>query len=175
MGNHKILVVYFSRPNENYNVGQVEVGNTELLAKEIIKRTGAAEFKIIPEVAYPEGYQETIALATEELNSAARPKYIGDIDTADYDIIFFGYPIWWGDLPMIAYTFLEKHDFTGKTIIPFNTHEGSGNSGTYEKLKEKLPTANIIGDGFNLSGIVSRTAEGISKLNTWLDSLNLAQ
>ncbi|MBQ2638447.1 hypothetical protein IJF91_00020 [Candidatus Saccharibacteria bacterium] len=87
------LVVYYSRPDENYNVGTVEVGNTELLAKEMTEQS--------------------------------RPEYIGDIDISKYDNIFLGYPIWWGDLPMIVYTFLDKHDFSDKTVIPFNTHDGS--------------------------------------------------
>ncbi|MBQ8984809.1 flavodoxin [Candidatus Saccharibacteria bacterium] len=167
----KSLVVYFSRGNEEYNVGNVEVGNTELLAKEIVAKTGADEFKIVPETAYPTSYQECVEKATEEQTSDARPKYVGDIDTANYDTIFLGYPIWWGDLPMIVYTFLDNHDLSGKTIIPFNTHEGSGNSGTYEKLKGELANSTVIGDGFNMSGAVARTDEGIKKLDEWLENL----
>ncbi len=172
MANRK-LVVYFSHTGENYNVGEITTGNTELLAKEIVAKTGADEFRIVPAVAYPTGYMETVDIATEERNAGARPKYVGDINIADYDVVFFGYPIWWGDLPMICYTFLEEHDFSGKTVIPFNTHEGSGNAGTYEAIKSKLPSANVIGDGFNLTGTASRTEEGIRKVDEWLDGVGM--
>lgn len=168
---NKTLVVYFSRADENYNVGTVEVGNTEILAKEIAAKTGADEFKIEPVTPYPTSYQETIDLATKELNGQARPEYVGDIDISSYDTIFLGYPIWWGDLPMIVYSFIEKHDFSGKTVIPFNTHEGSGNSGTYEVLKSKMPGATLRGDGFNMSGLAARTDDGIKKLDEFLGNL----
>ena len=154
MNNKKTLVIYFSRADENYNVGTLEVGNTELLSKEIIAKTDADEFKIEPKNQYPKNYQETI-----------------DLDIKDYDTIFLGYPIWWEDLPMIVYSFIEKHDWNGKTVIPFNTHEGSGNAGTYETLKTKLQGATLKGDGFNMSGSIARTNEGIQKLDTWLESL----
>lgn len=167
----KKLVVYFSRADENYNVGNVGVGNTELLAKEIIAKTGADEFMIVPEVAYPVNYQETIDQATKERNEQARPEYKGDVDTSGYDTIFLGYPIWWDDMPMIVYNFIEKHDWNGKTVIPFNTHEGSGNSGTYDILKDKLTGATLMGDGFNMSGSIARTDDGIEKLDNWLESL----
>ena len=167
----KTLVVYFSRADENYSVGTVEVGNTELLAKEIIAKTGADEFKIVPVEAYPEYYQEAVACATEEGNTGARPEYIGDIDLAEYDTVFLGYPIWWGDMPMIVYNFIEKHDWNGKTIIPFNTHEGSGNSGTYEALQTAVNGATLKGDGFNMTGVEARTDSGITKLDSWLNEL----
>lgn len=169
--NEKTLVVYFSRAGENYNVGTVEVGNTELLAKEIVAKTGADEFKIVPTVTYPENYQETIEKATEERKAGARPDYEGDVDISGYDTIFFGYPIWWGDMPMVVYNFVEKHDWNGKTVIPFNTHEGSGNSGTYDILKSKMAGATLKGDGFNMSGSTARTDDGIKKLDNWLENL----
>lgn len=169
--NNKTLVAYFSRADENYAVGDVEVGNTELLAKAIIAKTGADEFKIVPTVPYPADYQATVDIATSERNKNARPEYQGDVDLAQYDTIFLGYPIWWGDLPMVVYNFIEKHDWNGKTVIPFNTHEGSGNSGTYNILKTKLSGATLQGDGFNLSGATARTDEGIRQLNAWLDKI----
>ena len=167
----KTLVVYFSHANENYNVGEVSVGNTELLAKEIVAKTGADEFKIKPVNPYPAVYQECIEVAQKELGSQARPEYEGEIDISEYDTIYLGYPIWWGDLPMVVYTFLEKHDFSGKTVIPFNTHEGSGNAGTYQLLSEKLDGATLVGDGFNMTGRDARTEEGIAKLDNFLASL----
>ena len=171
MSNGKTLVVYFSRADENYNVGTVEVGNTELLAKEIIAKTGADEFKIEPKDKYPAVYQEAIERATKERKTNARPEYIGDVDISSYDTIFFGYPIWWGDMPMIVYNFVEKHDWNDKTVIPFNTHEGSGNAGTYDILKSKMTGATLKDDGFNMSGSTARTDEGIKKLDDWLEKL----
>jgi flavodoxin len=167
----KTLVVYFSRADENYNVGTVEAGNTELLAKEIITKTGADEFKIEPEDKYPANYQEAIERATEERKTNARPEYTGDVDISSYDTTFFGYPIWWGDMPMIVYNFVKKHDWNVKTVIPFNTHEGSGNSGTYDILKSKMTGATLKGDGFNMFGSTARTNDSIEKLNNWLNTL----
>ena len=166
----KNLVVYFSRGDEEYGVGKVEVGNTELLAKEIVSRLAADEFKIVPAKKYPESYMECVDLATREKETNARPEYVGDVDLSSYGTIFLGYPIWWGDLPMIVYAFIEKHNFDGKTVIPFNTHEGSGNSGTYEILQSKLAGAKVIGDGFNMSGSVARSPEGLKRVAEWAES-----
>lgn len=171
MSNGKTLVVYFSHAGENYNVGTVEVGNTELLAKEIVAKTGADEFKIVPRNNYPVTYQEAIELAAEERRAGAHPEYVGEVDIANYDTIFLGYPIWWGDLPMVVYSFIEKHDWNGKTVIPFNTHEGSGNAGTYEILKAKLTGSKLCGDGFNMAGLRARTEDGIKALDDWLSGL----
>lgn len=171
MSNKKPIVIYFSRADENYGVGNVEIGNTEILAKEIITKVNADEFKIEPKEKYPPTYQETIERATREQKTNARPEYIGEVDITNYDTIFFGYPIWWGDMPMIVYSFIEKHDWNGKAIIPFTTHEGSGNAGTYNTLKTKMPGATLKGDGFNMTGSSARTNEGIKKLDNWLSGL----
>ena len=171
MDDKKSLVVYFSRGDENYNVGTVEVGNTELLARRIIETTGADEFKIVPVEAYPENYMECVDVATAEKESGVRPAYVGDVDVVNYDTVFLGYPIWWGDMPMIVYNFIEKHDWDGKTVIPFNTHEGSNNSGTYDILKSKMTGATLKGDGFNMSGSAARTDDGIKNLDNWLSGL----
>lgn len=72
---------------------------------------------------------------------------------------------------MVVYSFIEKHDFSGKTVVPFNTHEGSGNAGTYETLKSLMPGAILKGDGFNMTGSMARTEEGIKKLDDWLSGL----
>lgn len=167
----KSIVVYFSRGDEEYGVGDVHPGNTELLAKEIVKQTSADEFKITPVTPYPTDYMACVDLATKEKNDRARPAYQGDVDLTEYDTVYLGYPIWWGDLPMIVYTFLENHDFAGKTVIPFNTHEGSGNSGTYQTLQQILPTATLKGDGFNMTGTMARTEPGAAKLARWLAAL----
>ena len=134
-GKSKSLVVYFSRADENYGVGTITEGNTAILAKMIASKTGANIFEIVPEKAYPKNYRECTTVAKDEQRKNARPAYKGDIDTSGYDTIYIGYPIWWGDLPMVCYTFLEKHDLSGKTIVPFCTHEGSGLSGTDGNIK----------------------------------------
>ena len=132
----KSLVVYFSRADENYGVGNITEGNTAILAKIIAQKTGSDIFEIVPEKAYPKDYRECTNVAKDEQRKNARPAYKGDIDTSAYDTIYIGYPIWWGDLPMVCYTFLEKHNLDGKTIIPFCTHEGSGLSGTDSNIKK---------------------------------------
>ena len=132
----KSLVVYFSRTDENYGVGNITEGNTAILAKMIAQKTGSDIFEIVPEKAYPKDYRECTNVAKDEQRKNARPAYKGDIDTSAYDTIYIGYPIWWGDLPMVCYTFLEKHNLDGKTIIPFCTHEGSGLSGTDSNIKK---------------------------------------
>ena len=134
-GKSKSLVVYFSRADENYGVGTISEGNTAILAKMIASKTGSDIFEIVPEKAYPKNYRECTNVAKDEQRKNARPAYKGDIDTSGYDTIYIGYPIWWGDLPMVCYTFLEKHDLSGKTIVPFCTHEGSGLSGTDGNIK----------------------------------------
>ena len=132
----KSLVVYFSRADENYGVGNITEGNTAILAKMITQKTGSDIFEIVPEKAYPKDYRECTNVAKDEQRKNARPAYKDDIDTSAYDTIYIGYPIWWGDLPMVCYTFLEKHNLDGKTIIPFCTHEGSGLSGTDSNIKK---------------------------------------
>ena len=134
-GKSKSLVVYFSRADENYGVGTITEGNTAILAKMIASKTGSDIFEIVPEKAYPKNYRECTNVAKDEQWKNTRPAYKGDIDTSGYDTIYIGYPIWWGDLPMVCYTFLEKHDLSGKTIVPFCTHEGSGLSGTDGNIK----------------------------------------
>ncbi|MBR5965997.1 MAG: flavodoxin [Treponema sp.] len=131
----KSLVIYFSRADENYGVGTITEGNTAILAKMIAQKTGSDIFEIIPEKAYPKSYNECINVAKDEQRKKSRPAYKSNIDTSSYDTIYIGYPIWWGDLPMVVYTFLEAHDLSGKTIVPFCTHEGSGLSGTDNNIK----------------------------------------
>ena len=134
-GKSKSLVVYFSRAEENYGVGNITEGNTAILAKMIASKTGSDIFEIAPQNAYPKSYNDCIKVAKDEQRDKVRPAYKGDIDTSGYDTIYIGYPIWWGDLPMAVYTFLEAHDLSGKTIVPFCTHEGSGLSGTDGNIK----------------------------------------
>ena len=167
-----VLVVYFSRTGENYNVGNVEVGNTAMVASYIKEYLKADSFEIVPIDKYPDNYDECTKLAQKEKDDNARPKITGKIDNFDsYDTVFVGYPIWWGDLPMIMYTFMEEYDFNGKKVIPFNTHEGSGDSGTYQTIQEKLPNAEVNTNGLALEGKVARSDDGKQQTIDWLKGL----
>ena len=139
----KSLVIVYSRADENYNVGYIEKGNTMILAEMIAKKTGSELFEVKPAKAYPADYQKCIDLAKREQNQKARPAILEDKDISEYDTIFFGYPIWWGDIPMCMYTFIESHDWNGKTIYPFCTHEGSGSGRTDRTLKSNMKGATL--------------------------------
>ena len=170
--NSKILVVYFSRTGENYNVGNVEVGTTAMVASYIKDYLNADSFEIVPVEKYPDNYDECTKLASDEKDNNARPQIDGKVENFDsYDTIFLGYPIWWGDLPMIMYTLMEEYDFDGKKVIPFNTHEGSGDAGTYETIKTKLPNAKVNTNGFNLDGKTARSDEGKTQTIEWLKEI----
>ena len=168
----KILVVYFSRTGENYNVGNVEVGNTAMVASYIKEYLKADSFEIIPTNKYSDKYQECLDQATKEKDENARPEIQNKISNFDqYDTIFVGYPIWWGDMPMIMHTFFESYDFNGKKVIPFNTHEGSGDAGTYTTVQKDLPKANVTTDGLALDGKTARSDDGKQKTIDWLKGL----
>ena len=168
----KILVVYFSRTGENYNVGNIEVGNTAIMASFIKKYLNADSFEIIPVNKYPESYDECLKVATKEKEENARPAIESKIDDiSKYDTIFIGYPIWWGEIPQIIYTFMEEYDLSNKTIIPFNTHEGSGSAGTYNTIKSKLSNSKVNTNGLALQGKTARTDEGKEKTIEWLKEL----
>ncbi len=169
------LVVVFSRAGENYSVGVIEEGNTSKMAKVIAEQTGADLFFIKPVVPYPEDYDTMLTVATQEKNDDVRPEYIGDVEQWEqYDTVFIGYPIWWGGIPNIIYSFLEFHDFTGKTVIPFNTHEGSGQAGTQQDIESRLPGITVL-QGLAVSGSKAQNdAEGTTQdVQDWLSKLGL--
>ena len=172
-----VLVVYFSRVGENWSVGVIEEGNTAKLAKIIAEQMDADLFEIVPEVPYPADYDSTLKIATLEKEEDARPAYLGDVENwAQYDTVFIGYPIWWGGVPCIVSTFLENHDFSGKTVIPFNTHEGSGQGGTQQVIEEKLPGITVL-QGLAVRGSKAQNdAEGTAKdVASWLQSLGFTK
>ena len=171
-GDSDTLIIYFSRTGENYNVGDVEVGNTAMLASYIKEYLKCDSFEIVPVDKYPDNYDECTKLASKEKDDNARPKITGKIDNFDsYKTVFIGYPVWWGDLPMIMYTLLEEYDFNGKTVIPFNTHEGSGDAGTYATIDSKLPDANVNTKGLALDGKTARSDDGKQQTIDWLKEL----
>lgn len=141
------LVVYYSRADENYFGGQyrfVEVGNTEKVAHVIGDVTGAELFKIEQKEPYSPNYKRCIDQAMADKRANARPKLMKlPKDLEGYDEIYLGYPNYWGDMPMAIYTFLEAFDWTGKTIYPFCTHEGSGLSGTEQNIARTCKGADV--------------------------------
>ena len=148
-----ILVLYFSRTGEQYTVGVIDKGNTAIVAEMIAEKTGGDLFEILPkEDYYPYTYDELTDVAKQEQNDNARPEYKDDLpDLSGYDTVFIGAPVWWGDWPMIMYTVFENNDFTGKTLIPFSTHEGSGLSGFDRKLSSACPDSTVL-DGLAIRG-----------------------
>ena len=170
----KILVAYFSRTGNEYSVGNITKGNTQIVAEIIQKKTGADIFRIDTVQKYPTDYDETTKVASREKAKQARPALTAKVDDfAQYDTIFLGYPIWWGDMPMAVYTFLESYDFGGKTIIPFCTHGGSGLSSTEQQITLKCPNAKLL-QGFELRGATAQKnpAEAEQKVSAWLDKIN---
>lgn len=154
----KVLVLYFS-----------ETGNTQKLANLISTEVGGDFRRIEPETPYPTG-DELFDYTEEEANSDARPKFKElDINLDDYDTIFVGYPIWWYQMPMIMYTFFDEYDFDGKTIVPFNTHEGSGDSGTYDEIQELEPNATVL-DGLAIRG-GDMESDQTETVRSWLEDL----
>lgn len=165
----KSLVVFFSRAGENYAVGHIGKGNTHIIADIIAEQTGADVFHIQPVTPYPSTYDACVEQAQQEKEQNARPAIIGDIDISDYDTIYLGYPNWWGDMPMPVYTFLEKHQWQGKTIYPFCTHEGSGLSRTPANIARACPGATVR-EGLAIRGSVAqRQHEAARKaVQAWL-------
>ena len=164
----KSLIIYFSRAGENYSVGKVDKGNTEMIVDYITQVTNIKSFKINPETEYPESYSETIEIARNEKSSNARPKIKDPLTNIDnYDTILLGYPIWHTDLPNIVMTQLELLNFEGKTIYPFNTHEGSGTGNSISDIKKVAPSA-VVKDGFPLRGQDARKNESRANIDQWL-------
>ena len=173
-GDSSVLVVYFSRTGEQYTVGVIDEGNTAIVAKMISEKTGADTFEILPETDYyPYTYAELTDVAKKEQNENARPVIKDTLpDMSQYDTVFIGAPVWWGDWPMIMYTFFENADLSGKNLIPFSTHEGSGLSGFDKKLSSAVSDANVL-TGLAIRGNDCQNDKaGVeSKVDEWLSEL----
>ena len=170
-----ILVVYFSRTGEQYTVGVIDKGNTSIVADMIAEAAGADLFEILPEEDYyPYTYDALTDVAMQELRANARPAYQKEElpDLSQYSTIFIGAPVWWGDWPMIMYTFFENEDLSGKTLIPFSTHEGSGLSGFDKKLTAAVPGAEVL-TGLAIRGNDTQNRQDAVKstVNDWLAKL----
>ena len=178
---NQTLVVYFSMPETTNpdNMTQEEdnsvvvidgevLGNTQYVAYVIQENTGADIFRIEPETPYPTDHDTLVDLAAEEQDQAARPAMKDHIENLEqYDTIFVGYPNWWGDMPMILYSFFDEYDFSGKTIVPFNTHGGSGFSNTISTIAGLEPDAMVNENGFTVSRDNVQEAEG--DIIAWLN------
>ena len=174
--NSDILVVYSSRAGEQYTVGVIDKGNTAIVAEMISEETGADMFEVIPkDDHYPMTYSELTDVAKQEQNDNARPAYAGEVpDLSQYSTIFIGAPVWWGDWPMIMYTFFEnnKEGLAGKTLIPFSTHEGSRLSGFDKKLSSACPDATVL-DGLAIRGNDCQNDQDSVResVNAWISGL----
>jgi len=170
----KCLVAYYSRKGQNYVSGKIvdlKVGNTEVVANMIQKMTGGDLFPIESVTAYPKDYTETTDVAKNELRAKARPKLTGRVENMKaYDVIFLGYPNWWGTMPMPVYTFLESYDLSGKTIVPFCTHEGSGMGRSEKDIAKACPKSTVL-EGLAIHGTSASSAE--SKVSSWIDRLTM--
>lgn len=147
------------------------LGNTQYMAYVIAENSGADIFRIEPETPYPTDHDTLVDLAAEEQDADARPAIKDQIENiADYDTIFLGYPNWWGDMPMILYSFLEQYDLSGKTVIPFNTHGGSGFSNTINTIRFLEPDADVL-DGLFISRNHIQDAE--AEIVEWVNGLDI--
>ena len=181
-GNGTILVAYFSvmeTDGVDTVAGASRVagnggvwGNNEYIAQIIQRETGGDLFAIETVQDYPTTHEPLLEFAYNEKADNARPKLATQIENpGSYDVIFLGYPNWNADLPMPLYTFLEEYDFSGKTIIPFTTHGGSGFSRTIQTISELQPDATVISDGLSISRNSVSGAE--SDVVEWVNGLNL--
>ncbi len=168
------LVIYFSRTGEQYVVGEIDKGNTAIVAEMIAEQTGGELFEVLPaDDHYPMTYSALTEVAQQEQRDNARPAYSGELpDPEGCSTIFIGAPVWWGDWPMIMYTVFENNDFSGKTLIPFSTHEGSGLSGFDKKLQKAFPDAEVL-KGLAVRGndAQNNQEEVRESVNSWLSEL----
>lgn len=171
--NSKILVAFFSRAGDNYETGNIEKGNTKIMAEFIAEKTGADLFEIKPVKEYPFDYRECTEVAKQELETNARPEIAAYPENLqNYDVIFLGYPIYWSTFPMIIYTFLENQDFNGKTIIPFCTSAGDYMTGKENTIPE-IAKGSTIREGLGVKGkMCQENPDAVrEKVNAWLTGL----
>ena len=170
----KTLIAFFSRADENYFGGSmryVKVGNTEIVCNLMGEMLDADSFKIEMEEPYSPDYMTCIDQAKKDLRAKARPQltnYLDGID--DYDTIVLAYPNYWGTMPMAVFAFLERYDFTGKTILPLCTNEGSGMGSSERDIQKAAPGA-VVKSGLPVNG--SRAADSKGIVSEWLKSNGL--
>ena len=179
--NHKVLVAYFSEPlpdgvDASTSASRVVVngkvsGSVEYLAQQIQQNTGADMVRIQTATPYPGNFNDLAAQAQEEVRNNVHPQLSTNIENFDdYDVVFVGYPIWWYQMPMAMYSFFDKYDFKGKTLIPFSSHGGSGWAGSLDMIKGLEPEATMV-EGFSVSR--ERSASSAESIRTWLGQINM--
>lgn len=176
------LVVYFSVPETSENTSTVDaatgasitasgnrtMGNVQYAATIIQENTNSDIFRIRPQEAYPTRHSTLVSQASREQNQDARPAIKNRLkNLSQYDTIYIGYPIWWSDMPQIMYTFFDTYDFSGKTIIPFTVHGGSGFSGTVGRIRNLEPNATVSNNG--LSIYRNNIGRSESRIINWLN------
>ena len=181
--NENILIAYFSVP-ENVDTDGIDansgasivvknkdvLGNMQYMAMTIQEAIGGELYRIETKEKYPLEHETLVNQAKEEQNEEVRPELATHIENVEqYDMIFLGYPNWWGDMPQPLYTFLEEYDFSGKTIIPFNSHGGSGFSNTIEEIKKLQPNATVRDDGLSISR--NDVADSEQEITDWAKGL----
>lgn len=157
-GDKRTLVLYFSMS-----------GNTETVANFIHDEVGGDIVKLETVKNYPSDYNDLVDYAQEEQRKNERPELKTKINVDDYDVIFLGYPNWWGDMPMPIYTFLDEYDLSGKVIAPFITHGGSGLSGTPSNIQDEEKNATVT-EGLAVSGSNSKNSKGT--VENWLSKID---
>ena len=166
---NKSIVIFFSHAGDNYSVGNIEVGNTKIVADYITEIKGADQFEIVTHKYDGMAYMPLIELAKEEANKGELPPYEGAApDLSQYDTVFIGGPVWWGTYPQVMFTLFKDINLDGKTVIPFTTHEGSGLASCASDVKKAFPKAKVTGE-FSIYGHEVRT--GKAKVEKWLKGL----
>lgn len=172
LDNKKSLVAFFSHTGENNAVGNIHEGNTHIVANFIAEGVGANLFEIKPVQAYPLSYEKCTEVAKKELEENARPEIISDCDLTDYEVVFIGYPEWWDEPPMPVLTFLEGHNWEGKIVIPFTTHEGSGFGKSQGMIANAVKGATML-KGFAIEGKTAQLhrEKTMTAVDKWLKSI----
>ena len=166
---NKSIVIFFSHAGDNYSVGNIEVGNTKIVADYITEIKGADQFEIVTHKYDGMAYIPLIELAKEEANKGELPPYEGTApDLSQYDTVFIGGPVWWGTYPQVMFTLFKNINLDGKTVIPFTTHEGSGLASCVSDVKKAFPKAKVTGE-FSIYGHEVRTSK--AKVEKWLKGL----
>ncbi|MBQ6333422.1 MAG: flavodoxin [Clostridia bacterium] len=172
----KTLIAFFSRADENYFGGAmryIEIGNTEIAVQMINEIIGADVFKIEMKMPYAKEYMTCINEAKADLQKKARPQLVTIPDSIDgYDTVILGYPNYWGTMPMAVFTFLEAFDFSGKTILPLCTNEGSGMGVSERDIRKACPGA-VLKLGLPLNG--SRISSAKPQIEKWLKANGLIE
>ena len=163
------IVIFFSHAGDNYSVGNIEVGNTKIVADYISEMTGADQFEIVTHKYDGMAYMPLIDLAKKEAEAGELPPYEGEApDLSQYDTVFIGGPVWWGTYPQVMFTLFKDINLDGKTVIPFTTHEGSGLANCVDDVKKAFPKAKVT-KGFDIYGHEARS--GKAKVEKWIKGL----